>query len=105
MDMAEWRRAEGFWYNEELLRNWLHLDDSLKMARYLYTFIVMARKGFYSFAPVTFDQSDGDYYLMAKPQNQVDRQIEGLVSIVIPELRLEEIDSYSPVRLGDLISG
>ena len=62
IEMAEWRGAEGVWYNEELLKNWLSIEAPQRMARYLYSFVVMARKGFYSFAPITPDVTDDYYY-------------------------------------------
>lgn len=105
IEMEEWRGGEGFWINDELLRNWLHIEDTQKIARYLYTFVVMARKGFYSFAPITFDSSDGDYYLMAKPQNPVHKDIRGIVSIEKPNLDLQQVGPYEAVSIGELIEG
>ncbi len=105
IEMVEWSGAEGVWYNEEILRTWLRLEDNREIARYLATFVVMARKGFYSFAPITFDSSDENYFLMAKPVNYVDRAIDGFVHKTIPEFNAERIGAYTPVRLVDYING
>lgn len=102
--MAEWRGSEGVWYNEELLRTWLGMEEPQRMARYLYTFVVMARKGFYSFAPITPDVTDGDYYLMAKLRNYEDRALEGIVEREIEYLNFEDLDSFTPVDLVRLLN-
>ena len=104
IDMEEWKGTEEIWFNERLLEDWLHIEDTQKIARFLYSFVVMARKGFYSFAPITVDPSDGDYYLMAKPVNYVHREIRGIVGKLEPNLNLENIDSFTAVRIGDLIN-
>ena len=94
IEMAKWHGTDGVWYNEELLRTWLGMEEPQRMARYLYTFVVMARKGFYSFAPITPDVTDGDYYLMAKPRNYEDRAFEGIVEREIEYLNW--VTSKSP---------
>lgn len=68
IEMAPCEGRDGIWYNEELMRRVVGLERDEDIARYLYTFVVMARKGFYSFAPLTSDPTDEGYYLMAKPQ-------------------------------------
>lgn len=103
IEMAEWRGAQGVWYNEELLKNWLRIEESQRIARYLYTFVVMARKGFYSFAPITPDVTDGDYYLMAKPVLYKDRVLEGIVSRTIQNISITEIGPFSAIRLTALL--
>lgn len=104
IEMAEWHGTDGVWYNEELLRTWLGMEEPQRMARYLYTFVVMARKGFYSFAPITPDVTDGDYYLMAKPRNYEDRAFEGIVEREIEYLNFEDLDSFTPVGLVRLLN-
>lgn len=104
IEMAEWHGTDGVWYNEELLRTWLGMEEPQRMARYLYTFVVMARKGFYSFAPITPDVTDGDYYLMAKPRNYEDRVLEGIVEREIEYLNFEDLDSFTPVDLVRLLN-
>lgn len=104
IEMAEWHGTDGVWYNEELLRTWLGMEEPQRMARYLYTFVVMARKGFYSFAPITPDVTDGDYYLMAKPRNYEDRALEGIVEREIGYLNFEDLDSFTPVDLVRLLN-
>lgn len=99
IEMAEWNRGEGVWYNEQLLRTWLGMEGSQHIARYLYSFVVMARKGFYSFAPITPDASDDNYYLMAKPSVYQDRVIEGIVSKNFDLFHFEQITPYTPVPL------
>lgn len=101
--MAEWRGAESVWYNEKLLRNWLRMEEPQRMARYLYSFVVMARKGFYSFAPITPDVTDGEYYLMAKPVVYEDRVFEGILSKNYEAFRFEEIGSLTPVQIAMLL--
>lgn len=101
--MAEWRGAESIWYNAELLRNWLRMEEPQRMARYLYSFVVMARKGFYSFAPISPDVTDGDYYLMAKPVVYQDRAFDGILSKNYEAFRFEEIGSLTPVELVRII--
>lgn len=103
IEMAEWRGAQGVWYNEELLKNWLRIEESQRIARYLYTFVVMARKGFYSFAPITPDVTDGDFYLMAKPVLYKDRVLEGIVSRTIQNISITEIGPFSAIRLTALL--
>lgn len=103
IDMAEWREEGGVWYNEELLRRLLRLEDAYEIGRYLASFVVMARKGFYSFAPLTIDPTDEKYYMMAKPVSYEDKEIEGIPGNVIPPLNLEEIDAFTPVSLVQLI--
>ena len=80
------------------------MEEPQRMARYLYTFVVMARKGFYSFAPITPDVTDGDYYLMAKPRNYEDRAFEGIVEREIEYLNFEDLDSFTPVGLVRLLN-
>ena len=104
IEMAEWHGTDGVWYNEELLRTWLGMEEPQRMARYLYTFVVMARKGFYSFAPITPDVTDGDYYLMAKPRNYEDRAFEGIVEREIEYLNFEDLDSFTPGGLVRLLN-
>ena len=104
IEMAEWHGTDGVWYNEELLRTWLGMEEPQRMARYLYTFVVMARKGFYSFAPITPDVTDGDYYLMAKPRNYEDRAFEGIVEREIEYLNFKDLDSFTPVDLMRLLN-
>lgn len=103
IDMAEWRGKEKVWYNEELVRTWLNVEDPVRIARYLYTFVVMARKGFYSFAPLTMDETDGDYYMMAKPVVYEDRAVEGFPNYDVPWLNIAEVDPFTPVRLVEWI--
>ncbi len=104
IEMDEWTGVDGVWYNEELLRTWLRLEGNREIARYLATFVVMARKGFYSFAPITFDSSDENYFLMARPTNYVDRAIEDIVVRNVPGFDIREIGAFTPVRLADFIS-
>lgn len=99
IEMAEWRGTEGVWYNETLLKNWLGMEDPQRMARYLYSFVVMARKGFYSFAPITPDITDGYYFLMAKPVVYQDRVIEGIVTKNYDFFNFDELNYYTPVEL------
>lgn len=99
IEMAGWNRGEGVWYNEQLLRNWLGMEESQQMARYLYSFVVMARKGFYSFAPITPDATDENYYLMAKPSVYQDRVFEGMVSRNYDFFHIEQITPDTPVPL------
>ena len=104
IEMAEWRGRYGVWYNEELLRHWLHIDDTQKIARYLYTYVVMARKGFFSLAPISFDQSDEDLFLIAKPMNYDDRVIEGITCINEPNLNIQDMGAFTSVRISDLFN-
>lgn len=104
IDMAEWCGAESVWYNEVLLRMWLRIEDAHTMARYLYTFVVMARKGFYSFAPITSDSTVGDYFLMAKPVEYDDREFEGIVSRDIEHFNINTINAFTPVRLVEMLN-
>ena len=102
IEMARWQGSQGVWYNEGIVKEWLHIENDYKIARYLYTFVVMARKGFYSFAPITFDSTDFGYYLMAKPMEYKDLIIEGIQSIENPSLRLSEIDAYTALNIKHL---
>lgn len=104
IEMAPWQKGEGFWLNTDVVRRWCQLGDPYDIARYLSSFVVMARKGFFSFAPVTPDITDNDYYLMAKPTEVVNHQIEGLVSFEIPDLKLNYLESTTAVRIVDLIN-
>lgn len=104
IEMAEWRGGEGVWYNEDLLHTWLGMEEPQRMARYLYTFVVMARKGFYSFAPITPDVTDGDYYLMAKPRNYEGRALEGIVERELEYLNFEDLDPFTPVDFVRLLN-
>lgn len=103
-EMAPWKGLDGVWYNEELLRTWMGMEETEAIARYLYTFVVMARKGFYSFAPATFDFTDGDYYLMAKPRKYVDWNLEGVLIKEVNNLNLSEIDAFDGVPLVEMIN-
>lgn len=104
IDMAEWREEGGVWYNEELLRQWLRLEEANEIGRYLASFVVMARKGFYSFAPLTIDPSDEEYYLMAKPVRYEDKEIAGIPTKDIPILNFEEVDAFMAVPLVEWIN-
>ena len=102
IEMAPWSN-EGVWYNEKLLKSWLHLERDMEIARYLATFVVMARKGFYSFAPITFDATDDNYFLMAKPMPYVDRDIKGIVNGENTPFNINEVQEFTPVRLVEWI--
>ena len=99
IEMAPWRGVEGVWYNERLVRTWLHIEDTKMIARYLSSFIVMARKGFYSFAPITFDPTDMDYYLMAKPAHYSDQEIRGIFTKEVPNICFNNIDAFTASKL------
>lgn len=103
IDMAEWREEGGVWYNEELLRRWLRLEEANEIGRYLASFVVMARKGFYSFAPLTIDPMDEEYYLMAKPARYENNAIEGMPGKVIPPLNIDEVGALTAVPLVEWI--
>lgn len=102
IEMAEWHGTESVWYNEELLREWLRIEEPLRMARYLYSFVVMARKGFYSFAPVTPDLTDDNYYLMAKPVVYEDRVLNGIVNKDY-DLDIEGVGPFTALPLMQII--
>lgn len=104
MEMAAWTGRNGMWYNEELLRTMLRLESPVEMGRYLTTFVVMARKGFYSFAPLTTDPTDNDYYLMAKPAAYKDFELNGIVSKNVEHIEINEVGTFTPVRIVELIS-
>lgn len=103
IEMAEWRVEGGVWYNEELLRRWLRLEEANEIGRYLASFVVMARKGFYSFAPLTIDPMDEEYYLMAKPARYEDKVIEGIPEKVIPPVNIDEVGAFTAVPLVEWI--
>lgn len=103
IEMAGWSGKGGVWYNEELLRKRLFLEEPKRIARYLYSFVVMARKGFYSFAPITTDVSDVDYYLMAKPITGVDRKLVGIIEKEIGWIDLGKIGAFDALSLGEII--
>ena len=103
IEMVEWNR-DVVWYNDELLRRKHQLEDVNSIGRYLSSFVVMARKGFYSFAPITVDPTDTKYYLMAKPIQNTDRVINTIHVIDIPELDVRGIDADTPVFLVELIN-
>lgn len=103
IDMAEWQEEGGVWYNEELLRQWLRLEEANEIGRYLVSFVVMARKGFYSFAPLTLDPMDNEYYLMAKPARYEEKEIAGIPEKVIPPLYFDELEAFTGVPLVDWI--
>lgn len=91
---------ENYWFNRMIPEQWLMINEPVEVARYLCSFSVMARKGFYSFAPITLDPTDEDYYLMAKPDPAVPSPgIDGIWSIELPDLRLDAIDAFQPVPL------
>lgn len=104
IEMAAWNGGVGFWYNEVLLRRRLQLDSIYSIGRYLSSFVVMARKGFFSFAPISVDTTDTKYYLMAKPIQNADRVINSIPVMDIPELDVQGIDADTPVFLVDLIN-
>lgn len=104
IEMAEWRGGEGVWYNEELLRTWLGMEEPWRIARYLYTFVVMARKGFYSFAPITNDPTDDNYYLMAKPMNYQDWALEYVFNEDINLFDITEIGTFRAVPLVAMLN-
>ena len=104
IDMAEWRDEGGVWYNEELLRRWLRLEEANEIGRYLASFVVMARKGFYSFAPLTTDPMDEEYYLMARPARYEDKVIEGIPTTEMPQLNVEELEAFTAVPLVEWIN-
>lgn len=103
IEMVKWGGKESLWYNEELLREVVKIEGNQAMARYLATFVVMARKGFYSFAPLTTDPTDNDYYLVAKPVSYKFNEIEGIFSKQIPEFDLSKIDSITAIPLVEMI--
>lgn len=94
----------GIWYNRELIETWLELRDTVSIARYLCSFAVMARKGFYSFAPITFDPTDQDYYLMMKPERYEDFRLEGMVEIPDQALHVETMSPMRPINFNELIA-
>ena len=102
--MVEWRGAESVWYNEELLRNWLGIEEPQRIARYLYTFVVMARKGFYSFAPITLDITDDSYYLMAKPVNYQDWTLDDILNKELSSFNINEVKAFTSVPIVELIN-
>ena len=102
--MAEWRDGEGVWYNEKLLRTWLGMEEPQRMARYLYTFVVMARKGFYSFAPITPDVTDGDYYLMAKPKNYHDWALDDVLNKGLEFFNINDVKAFASVPIVELMN-
>ena len=104
IDMAPWIGREGIWYNEEILRQWLRLEEPAMIARYLSTFTVMARKGFYSFAPLNIDPTDMDYYLMAKPALYQDFNIEGIVNRNVETFNIDEVNAFTAVPIVNLLS-
>lgn len=103
IEMVELNR-DAVWYNDELLRRKLQLEDVNSIGRYLSSFVVMARKGFYSFAPITVDPTDTKYYLMAKPIQNADRVINAIPVIDVPELDVREIDADTSIVLVELIN-
>lgn len=103
IEMAPWGGREGIWYNEGLVRRVVGLERDEDIARYLYTFVVMARKGFYSFAPLTSDPTDGGYYLMAKPANYKHKAIEGVFRKEIPNLDVKAVEGLIAYPLVDII--
>lgn len=104
IEMAAWTGRNGVWYNEELLRAMLRLESSVEMGRYLTTFVVMARKGFYSFAPLTIDPTDNDYYLMAKPTAYQDFALDGIVSKNEGHFDINEVGAHTAVQIVELVS-
>lgn len=104
IEMVKWEGKDSLWYNEELLREVVKIEGNQAIARYLATFVVMARKGFYSFAPLTTDPTDNDYYLMAKPVRYEHRVIEGIIKKEIKELGFVDMGGFTPVRLVDMLN-
>lgn len=95
---------EYFWFNRIIPEQWLMINETVEVARYLCSFSVMARKGFYSFAPITLDPTDEDYYLMAKPDPAFSRvTINGIRRIELPNLRLDLVDASQAVPLVKFI--
>ena len=103
IEMAPWEGRDGIWYNEELVRRVVGLERDEDIARYLYTFVVMARKGFYSFAPLTSDPTDEGYYLMAKPANYEHKAIEGVFRKDIPNIDVKEMGGLTAYPLVGII--
>ncbi len=103
IEMAQWSGGEVVWYNEELLSAWLRIQSPQDMARYLYSFVVMARKGFYSFAPITPDVTDDGYYLMAKPRSYQDRELKGIFTKQCRNLDMTGIGWFDAVPLTTLL--
>ncbi|MBP5398708.1 MAG: hypothetical protein J6Y32_08845 [Bacteroidales bacterium] len=115
IEMAPWGERQGVWYNEDLVRRVLRKAtftqegeeiqeaDDMEVARYLATFIVMARKGFYSFAPLTIDPTDKNYYLMAKPMDYVERNIQGIYMRDIEGVNVRDIDGQTPLFLEEIL--
>ncbi len=89
---------EDFWFNRAILEQWLQIKEPIEVARYLYSFSVMARKGFFSFAPITLDPTDDDYYLMVKPFKSGPR-IHGLYCVDQPNLEMESISAFQAIPL------
>lgn len=94
----------GIWYNRDILETWRGLYDSASIARYLCSFVVMARKGFYSFAPFSFDPTDHDYYLMAKPVPYEDFNLNSIIEVHEPGLHFHEISSFRPINIPEIIT-
>lgn len=103
IDMVPWEGRNNIWYNEELVRRIVRLESNTEIARYLSTFVVMARKGFYSFAPLTCDPTDGGYYLMAKPVNYEHKSIEGVFKKETPDIDMRVIDGLTAYPLVNII--
>lgn len=104
IEMKTIENMGGIWYNNEIIENWLELRDSIAIARYLCSFAVMARKGFYSFAPITFDPTDYDYYLMMKPSNYCDFDLPGVIEIPFQGLDLTQIQTNTPINFNGIIN-
>ncbi len=95
---------ENYWFNRMILEQWLMINETVEVARYLCSFSVMARKGFYSFAPITLDPTDDDYYLMAKPDPAIAHAtVNDICSIELPNLQLNEFEAFQAVPLVRLI--
>lgn len=103
IEMASWEERGGIWYNEELVKRTVRLENDAEIARFLYTFVVMARKGFYSFAPLTSDPTDGGYYLMARPANYEHKAVEGIFKKEIPIFNVRAIEGLTAYPLVDII--
>ena len=89
---------DNYWFNRMIPEQWLLINETVEVARYLCSFSVMARKGFYSFAPITLDPTDEDYYLMARPDPTASSpQIDGICCIEMPDMRLEALDAFQAV--------
>ena len=92
-------------YTDDMLKTVYAAVSGIEMAEWRVeaSFVVMARKGFYSFAPLTIDPMDEEYYLMAKPARYEDKVIEGIPEKVIPPVNIDEVGAFTAVPLVEWI--